>query len=202
MAGIQLDLTVQTQALRRELAALQSDIADRVVVQALNRAITGVRADAVRALRETFTLPASALRKRMNIRRATRATLSAAIFLRRDFDPPLYLFKPRWRQRQPVGATVQLGKGGGRQSVPGAFVARTRYGRDAVFKREGPGRTPLVFLRASDIGGPTIAKALLERAAQQSLRQSGRTRFVNEARRLAARRLSVSGGAFGRLRVD
>lgn len=208
---MKLDVEVNVAAISRELAALQPRIAERVTVSALNRAIAGVRTEAVRELRSTFDLPARSLRSRLLVRKATRARQEAAIFVRKDYDPPLYLFKPRWRRRQPGGATVQLRSGQGRTAIPGAFLGRTRYGRVAVFRRTGqprsnprPGRVQdeaLEFLRSSDVGGPTVAKALLEAPVNRALRASGRNRFIAEARRLAARNLTLGAGPTARLRV-
>lgn len=197
---MKLDATINVRAVQRELEALKPRIAERVIVASLNRAITGVRTEAVKELRRVFNLPARGLRNRLLIRKATRARAEAAIYVKRDYDPPLAFFRPRWRQRQPGGATVQL-RAGQRTTVAGAFVATTRYGRPGVFRREGQERTPLVFLRSSDAGGPTLVKALLEDSANRSLRGSGRQRFIAEARRLAARDLALGRGNRARLQV-
>lgn len=200
MTGFSIDVTFGTRALQARLDALQANIAERVVVNALNRAITTVRTEAVRQAREAVQLPARSLGKRMRVGKASRARPTATLAVR-DYDPPLYLFKPRWRQRQPVGATVELRKGA-RQAVAGAFIAPTRYGRLAVFRREGRERSPLKFLRASDVGGPTVAEVLLENSVQRAMRRKGRETFEREALRLAGQRLALVGnGAAARLRV-
>lgn len=209
---MKLDATINVRAVQRELEALKPRIAERVIVASLNRAITGVRTEAVKELRRVFNLPARGLRNRLLIRKATRARAEAAIYVKRDYDPPLAFFRPRWRQRQPVGASVQL-RAGSRTVVPGAFVAVTVHGRPGVFRRTGqqrasknirPGRKTdeeLKFLRSSDAGGPTLVKALLEDSANRSLRGSGRQRFIAEARRLAARDLALGRGNRARLQV-
>ena len=197
---MKIDATIDVKAVQRELEALKPRIAERVIVASLNRAITGVRTEAVKELQRVFALRARGLRNRLRIRKATRVSPEAAIYVKRDYDPPLSYFRPKWKQRQPVGATVQL-RAGQRITVPGAFVASTRYDRPGVFRRQGEARTPLVFLRSSDAGGPTLVKALLDDSANRALRGSGRQRFIAEARRLAARDLALGRGNRARLQV-
>jgi hypothetical protein len=78
-----------------------------------------------------------------------------------------------------MGATVQV-PGRGRVVVPGAFVARTPYKRDAVFRRIGRERRPLKFLRASDVGLPTVSAAFLQAAADAGLQGKAREKFARE----------------------
>ena len=168
-----------TRGARLQLDALARDALPQAVARALNRTATSARADAIRAIRRELPISARSLRGRLRITGANRSRLQATVAARRDYDPPLALFSPRWRQRQPVGATVKL-PGRGRQAVPGAFVARTNYGRDAVFRRVGRERKPIKFLRASDIGAPTVSAAFLQTLAEGAVLSRARARFSRE----------------------
>lgn len=170
------DIKIDATKVRLELDQLARGAIPQAVSRALNRAATSARAEAVRAIRVDLPLPAKSLRGRLRLFPASRARLSAAIIARRDYDPPLGLFAPQWRQRQPVGASIKM-PGKARQSVPGAFTAQTRYKRLAVFRRVGRQRRPLQFLRASDVGLPTLSRLFLQAAADSRVLARARERF-------------------------
>lgn len=162
-----------------DLQALADSAVPEAVARALNRTATSVRAQAIRQIRKSLPVTARAMRGRLRIWRASRLRRNAVIAATRDYDPPLFLFNPKWKPRQPVGATIRQ-PGGGRQAVAGAFLASTPYGRPAVFRRVGRARKPLKFLRASDIGLPTVAAAFLQAAADATLLTRARERFARE----------------------
>ena len=130
-------------------------------------------------IRRQLGLPAKGLRKRLRIERAKRGLLVARVRAR-DYDPALSRFRVVWGRTKPVGASVAL-PGRGLVTVPGAFVAPTRYGRDGVFRRAGQGRYPIKFLRASDAGLPTLGAAVLQ--ARVDLERRGAERFRVEFER-------------------
>jgi hypothetical protein len=184
---MKIDVSVDARAVSLQLDRMRANIIGPAAASALNRTATSVRADAVRSIRALLPLPAGSIRKRLAIERATKTKLTARIVARRDYDPPLGIFAPQWRQRQPVGATIKL-PGKARQVIAGAFVARTSYGRPGVFRRQvgvqrGKPRAgrradeKLQFLRASDIGLPTITSAFLQAGADAALLGRARERF-------------------------
>jgi len=178
MAGLDIKISVDAASIRLQLDRLQGNAIPRATARALNRAATSVRDAAAKEIRKVFPLlKARSVKGRLRIKPARANFLEALIAARGDYDPPLYLFDPKWRQRQAGGATIRSGRGG-RLTVAGAFTARTRYGRLAVFRREGASRRPLQFLRASDAGLPTLAGVLLQSAVQTSLASIGRARFA------------------------
>ena len=184
---MKLDVGVDVRAISLQLDRMRNDVLAPAAASALNRTATSVRAESVRYIRRQLPLPAKSIRSRLSIERAAKTRLTARIVARRDYDPPLSAFGPRWKQRQPGGATVKL-PGRARQTIRGAFVAGTRYGRDAVFRRVGKARTPLKFLRASDAGLPTVTGAFLQAGADASVLRLARDRFrANFARELAFR---------------
>lgn len=176
---MRVDVNIDRRRVLLQLDELAKGALPQATARALNRAVSSARAEAIRTIRKDMPLSAKSLRGRLRIFNANRAKLSAAIIARRDLDPPLGLFDPKWRQRQPVGATVKM-PGKGRQAVPGAFVAQTRYGRAAVFRRVGAGRRPLKFLRASDLGVPTVSALFLQSVADGALLRKARERFARE----------------------
>jgi hypothetical protein len=190
--AVAFDVRFDTRGLRRELAGLQANLVEQTAVRALNRAIVTVRKQAGVEIRKEIPIPARSLTRRMKITRAKRGDLNAAVKLK-DYDPALGIFSPKWRQRQPIGATVKL-PGKARQRIPGAFVADTRYGRPGVFRREGRARTPIKFLRASDAGLPTLGKAALQVKADGVLNRLGAKRFREEFQRDIASRFAGRGG--------
>jgi hypothetical protein len=210
MAGaVNIDVRFDPRAVLGDIQSLSRDLFDRITVQALNRAAAMARTAANREIREQFALPSRTTLKRMSLRKASRATLAAQIRVK-DYDPPLARFSPRWKQRQKIGASIQFRPKGGRQFVAGAFTAVTKGGGlksgkitgVGVYRREGLARTPIKFLRSSDIGGPTLSGVFLESAVQRAVATVARVQFEKEFTRLAKRRLSTTGGQFARLRVQ
>jgi hypothetical protein len=164
---------------RVQLDDLARNALPQAVARALNRTATSARAEVIRRIRRELPISARSLRGRLRLFRAQRLRLQASVRATRDYDPPLGLFAPRWRQRQPVGATIKL-PGRARQAVPGAFVARTSYGREAVFRRVGRERRPIKFLRASDVGAPTVSASFLQALADGAVVGRAQARFARE----------------------
>jgi hypothetical protein len=178
MAGLQINVKTDFRGIDAQLRQLKDGTIRSAAARALNRASTTARKEAVAELKGRFGLKTRSLTKRIKRRTATRASLQS-ILEAFDYDPPLSTLSPRWRRfpRTPVGASVKF-PGGGRVTVPGAFVAPTKYGRDAVFRRTGQARTPLKFLRASDIGVPTLVKAFLEQPIVRVMTDTGQREFA------------------------
>jgi len=173
---MKIDLAFDARAVRLQLDRIPQQIIAPAAVRALNRTLTSARSASVKKVRTALPLSAKSIRGRLALERATRSKLVAAIVAKRDYDPGLYLFAPKWRQKQPGGATIKM-PGRPRQIVSGAFVARTSYGRDAVFRRIGRSRRPIKFLRASDVGLPTIASAFLQAVADGAFQRLTRDTF-------------------------
>ena len=98
------------------------------IARAVNRTLEAVRAEAVRMGREKYTAKAESLRKRANIRRATRSTPVGVLELRGRKGISLIQFRaqprqiPNWkgvpvRQRRPKGGVTNLVKKSGRRKV-------------------------------------------------------------------------------------
>jgi hypothetical protein len=190
--AIAFDVRFDTRGLRRELDGLQANLVEQTAVRALNRAIVTVRKQAGIEIRKEIPIPARSLTRRMKLKKATRADLTASVKLK-DYDPALGIFSPKWRQRQPIGATVKL-PGKPRQRIAGAFVAQTVHNKPGVFRRVGAARYDIKFLRASDAGLPTLGKAALQVKADGVLNRLGAKRFREEFQRDIASRFARRGG--------
>jgi len=157
--------------------------------RALNRTITGVRTDAVKAVRAEADVSAGRVRDNVKLFRATTERLSAAV-IATGRDIPLIHFrtrpsKPQTKggRRPAIGVTAQTFKSQGGQVYPGSFVARVPTGHLGVFERKGRARLPI-----KQLYGPSAADALdrgnalegIERRARIRLRE----RFDHEVDRL------------------
>ncbi len=173
---MRVNVTFDDRRFSVALSRFSRETINRAASRALNRAITSARAEAVRSVQAEMPLKSAAIKARLRLSRATPAKLDATIRVPKDYDPSLALFRPTWRRGQPGGAIVRIG--GGRVTVLGSFTARTRYGRLGVFRREGRSRTPLVWLRASDAGVPTLAAAFLRDRSVRAMERVAQRRFV------------------------
>lgn len=203
MIDIRVDF--DARALQRRVEGLRREVVDRVAVAALNRAIATVKTAAGREIRRELSLPAKTVSNRLRVRKATSATLEASIRAK-DYDPGLNRFSPAWKRGQQGGAVIKL-PGRGRLTVLGAFTGPTRWGGVGVYRREGAGRYPIRFLRASDVGLPTFLGVLMQSAVNASLRRIGREKVTAEFNRLIQRNVrlgsrTTAAGTFSALVVE
>jgi hypothetical protein len=137
----------------RAVAQLEKDMADRVMARALNRTIEEGRTDMSREIRSEFNLSASKVREKLFIEKASfkggRLTLQAALVSKdpRGRRRSINLINFAARQTSK-GVTVKIKKGGGRKTLPGAFIANK--GR-TVFKRQGKARLPIQPVQTIDV---------------------------------------------------
>jgi len=137
----------------RAVAQLERDMADRVTVRALNRTIEEGRTDMSREIRAEFNLPASKVREKLFIEKASfkggRLTLQAALLSKDPRGRRRSINVINFGARQTArGVTVKIKKGGGRKAIKGAFIANK--GR-TVFKREGKARLPIQPVQTIDV---------------------------------------------------
>lgn len=118
------------------------------VMRALNRASQHGRTDAVKAIRNEYTVKAGALRKSFAIKKATRKDLETTLGAKGSRLPlSEYRFTPKQdttgNARKPVRAAIQ---NRGLQPVGSAFVWK-----GMILQREGTRSTPLIKPR-----GPAV----------------------------------------------
>ena len=106
--------------------------ADKAIVRALNKTIRPVATAGIRVMAKEMRVPQKAIRKHSHIRKATFQQKRATITMsgRRI---PIMTFGARQTKR---GVTYK-GRSGGRQLIPGAFIATMPSGHVGVFKRTG-----------------------------------------------------------------
>ena len=137
-------LTVSVESnVKEQLARLESgrrDLEEKAIVRALNRTADNVRAEAVRRIRETYTLKASTVRGQMSIGKAWSGKLEASVSAN-GRPVPLYEFSARWTPRMK-GASFAVKKGS-RKTLPHTFIATMKSGKVGVFERKGSNRLPI-----------------------------------------------------------
>lgn len=130
MSTSRISLTKQIAEVRRTFNGLPAQIMQPAIASALNKVAAQGRTQAVRQMKATYALPASALRSAIFVNRATRNTLTAT--LKAAGSPlPLILFKARQTRK---GVTYEI-KRGHRVLFPHAFIATMSSGHRGVFAR-------------------------------------------------------------------
>lgn len=141
----------------------------RATASALLRAGTTVVSRASREIAKDSGLPAKLVRGRFGRVENTGARRLRATWRARLSPVPVRVLGTARETRRGVSV--------GRRSYPGAFIARSRHGKDAVFRRKGRARLPI-----EEIFEPLVnADATIRR----HLRTTGRERFAIEFRRAA-----------------
>lgn len=161
---------VGLEAARARIAATPKMI-DRAAVQALNRAITSVRALAVREIRKEVQLPAGYVREKLRINRATASRPEASIVASRR-GVLLTRFPHRVLKRGGIAVTVTPGS---RALFSRAFLIKSLRGSGVpgIAVRKGKARLPVAVLHGpspSQVFG-TIRKDIAPEAGQIYRRQ-------------------------------
>ena len=133
----------QVQADLRQLAGEMPHVA----VRALNKTMTGVKTDMVNVVREGYNFKAGALKKRMRISKANRASIQGYV---QSKGRPMHLTDIAGTRQTKSGVSVNVRKSTGRQLIPRAFI---NVGRNSGKK--------LVFRRAEE-GGQMVARYPIE----------------------------------------
>lgn len=165
MLVVSVESNVREQMAR--LTAARRELQDKAIVRALNRTADNVRAEAVRRIRETYTLKAGTVRGQMSISRAWSGKLEAAVSAN-GRPIPLYEFSARWTPRM-AGASFAV-KRGQRKSLPNTFIATMPSGHKGVFERRGTKRLPID--EKYSIGVPGMFGAKEVQAVLQSVAYS------------------------------
>lgn len=167
--SIRLSLDAKQQA--RIAAALQNapQAYEKVCARAINRTLTGMRTDAVKLSRETYTIKATPLRRSIKLQRARPNKLQGE-FVSRGANLSLMAFKVRpqtdttGKRRRPVKAEVYKGES---FTVERGFV----YNRK-VFARAGKARTPLEFKT-----GPAAPEMIKDEIVMNELQERANARL-------------------------
>lgn len=137
---MQIQIQTNFPDVQRTLQRMQADVADKATARALNRTIDQARTAMVREIRAEYNLPASQVRERLRIKRASfrAGTLGLTAALESPSGKGRSLNVIRFQARQTrQGVTVRIRKTGGRPLIRSAFIGNK--GR-TVFTRQ-PGTT-------------------------------------------------------------
>jgi len=123
----------------------------QAVARALNRALTGVKTDAGKAIRKEYPgAKAGAIKKTFDVKKASKTHLMG-MAKSKGHRQPLIAFGARpsrpGSRRPPIGASVKVTA---RKRIKGAFVARTPSGHVGLFVRAGS------YGRGGDAGAEKI----------------------------------------------
>lgn len=145
---MKLSLRTDFREVKAKLARLPDDLRDRAISMSLNRTGDKGRAEANRAIAETYAIPAREVGAQVSVRRASRNSLVVEIeafpVRRGHRSRNVMLFSARQTKQ---GVTVRIRRDGGRKLIKGAFIANK--GR-TVFIREPYPLTKRLPIRGVD----------------------------------------------------
>lgn len=144
----QIRITLNTSVMEG-LVALGKQM-PRVIAAALNDTARGMRTDAVKSVREEFTVKSRSARRGTSLIRASAKRLEAG-FVAGGKPLPLVNFSHRptksvaeGGRRPKKGITVQAKKAEKGQPLEGSFLARWQKHEKAIYKRKGQKRLPII----------------------------------------------------------
>lgn len=142
----------------KELLATIPDGVERAAASALNRAVEHAKTQAMRKVRQTYTIKLARIDARLQIQKATRSSLFASI---RNVGRPIALSYFTIRPNHPATKRTkkivyaQVRRDGGSE-IRKAFVARMKSGHDGVFRRTDGNQS----LPISEFYGPSLPQML------------------------------------------
>lgn len=155
---MKVDVRSNIAAVKAQIPAARDDLVNRATVNALNRAATTVRAEASKEIRKIFNLKASAIKAKIDLRRASKGRLEAHV-VASGKRISLSEFGARWNRRMP-GVSVQVYRQGARKTVRGSWLMPTKSGYVGAFRRVGRERYPIEFLTSVGFGQMFKSKQL------------------------------------------
>jgi hypothetical protein len=175
-----INISAEMSGVHAMLDALEREKAP-AAARALNGTVTTVRSLAVNDLKADYPIKVGAIRKRINLEKATKGKLQAAAVFSGARIPMFGNFGMRGLKNMGVRFSklpwrVETADG---QQVDGAMLQRAfrnrlkRGGRATVMAREGSGRYPIQVLVA-----PGLSRALVEKKLGAAYEAAGRARFA------------------------
>ena len=170
-----MKITIDDRRMRRFVREMPK-ASNRSVSRALNKAITGTRTHAARAISAKRNIKVGRARDEMRLYKASPAKPEAAIVARSN---PIKLMEVKGAKTQTKrGVTVKIGPGP-RHLYEGAFIAKTKSGHIGVFTKESklthkskgdsPG-TKRFNLPIIEIALPSVAATLVQKDIDKLLR--------------------------------
>lgn len=141
----------------------------KAMSSALNRVGTGVRTDATKATRESYTVKAGDVRQDLKIDKSRVRSDMTLIIDSRGANLPLTKFKTSHSKRYGVRANVK--KSTGLKVVAGAFMMSKKPG---IFSRVRQPRLPI-----KELYGPAVPVMLNNDKVTEQIEEKARTRMVD-----------------------
>ena len=194
--------------IRLRFSAYARELENTAAVRALNRAGDQAATAVSREIRATYNIKARTVAEAIKIRdraRPGRLEFTIRIFSRRI---PLIEFSARQTRK---GVTAQVVKGGGRNLIPRAFIAKMWGGHKGVFARAHTGKSgssvpfrfgrrsgqpgrgwgepdlPIAQLMSISVPGMFLKRGVRDRAAAVAI-ESFRRNFIQQLAFLESRR--------------
>ena len=189
---MQIDVRVDTKAVKAALDALGKRDARAAINRALTRASRSTMSEANKAVREGLNVKATALsgkKGRTITSQTSPSTLSARVNVRGE-GVPLSLFKGTRQTRK--GLSVNVLKGGSRKVLASRFL-HPRTGTSIEREKRGGRRVPRIPVRV--LFGPAVAQFVSKRRVLGRLESHAAERFVIEFERELLFRLRRKAGA-------
>lgn len=172
---IGVDVRSNLKQVAAEFRQYTEKVTDKALVRALNRALDQSATAANREIRKTYNLKASAVAKTFNKKRTFQGSLLPAATLEIK-GARIGLIEFAARQNR-TGVSVSIKVGGGRKTVPHAFITTVRSGYTGVFRRTGKARYPIKTLRSI-----SVPRAFLNRVVLQAVKAVAVTSFMTNYR--------------------
>ncbi len=166
MAGFYIEIKGLAEA-QKTLADIR-DGTKKAIVRALNRTVTAVQSDAVKAVAAEFNLTQKDIRHDFTIKKANYGDFSAYVQAAGKPTPLIKFIRTRQTQK---GVSVQVKKSRSRAVIKHAFIVTQRSGYRGVFLRVGRARYPIKQRygpRVPDIlSNPEVMGPILEQARER-----------------------------------
>jgi Prophage minor tail protein Z (GPZ) len=130
---VNINVSSNIARVKATVTALSEGIETRAIVRALNRAGDQAMTEASRLIRAEYNIKANTLRKQMKVR--ARARPGSATYVIRVFGGRIPLIEFGARGTRSRGVSVRVKKGGGRERIARAFIAKMKSGHIGVFAR-------------------------------------------------------------------
>jgi hypothetical protein len=123
----------------KQFLLLQKKEASKILSQAINKTLPGVRTDAVQEIYDVLALTKTAIRKYMTIKKYAKPTDMTGIFDVTSKPIPLINYQATQTKK---GVSVRVLRAGSKSLIKHAFIATMKSGHKGVFwrKERWPGR--------------------------------------------------------------
>jgi hypothetical protein len=121
----------------KQFLLLQKKEASKILSQAINKTLPGVRTDAVQEIYDVLALTKTAIRKYMKIKKYSKPTDLKGVFDVTSKPIPLINYQATQTKK---GVSVRVLRGGSKSLIKHAFIATMPSGHKGVFWRESKQR--------------------------------------------------------------